>query len=232
MQKYNLLSDLLVYLDEFESEWKGIDTNLNDFAGWLHQKLKRPLLDNLQEKSVAGPLDPPERQQGETVESAIARLFVFISRYAKLYFKKAFDNTLIQSAEEFSYLVILWTFESLSKTELIQKNIHEKASGMEIINRLTDKGLTEQFDDRHDRRSKRIRITPAGTQALLASFANTRIVSALMTANLDETEKATLFYLLKKLDHFHYHIFMEDKPKTLNDLKKYSSPNPGGDSAP
>jgi DNA-binding MarR family transcriptional regulator len=54
------------------------------------------------------------------------------------------------------------TYESLSKSELIQKQVMEKTSGTEIINRMIKMGLIESFNDETDKRSVRVKMTPAG----------------------------------------------------------------------
>jgi hypothetical protein len=50
-------------------------------------------------------------------------------RYAKGYIKKALQESIIQTPDEFSFLITLMTFESLTKTELINKQVIEKTSG-------------------------------------------------------------------------------------------------------
>jgi hypothetical protein len=66
-------------------------------------------------------------------------LVTLLFRYAKGYIKKALQDSIIQTADEFAFNLI--TFESLTKTELISKQVMEKTSGVEVIKRLVGQGL-------------------------------------------------------------------------------------------
>ena len=59
------------------------------------------------------------------------------------------------------------TYDSLNKGELIQKQVMEKTSGTEIINRLIKLGLIEQFDDETDKRSMRVKMTVLGRMEIV-----------------------------------------------------------------
>ena len=61
-------------------------------------------------------------------------------------------------------------------------------------------------------------ITEAGKKAIFSVLNKLEDVSTLMTGNLTEFEKNTLHNILKKLDHFHYDIFLHDKQKTLPEI--------------
>ncbi|WP_313185847.1 hypothetical protein [Sphingobacterium siyangense] len=77
----------------------------------------------------------------------ISTLLVFMYRYAVVYFKKALKEGPINTLDEFSFLIVLMTYPSLSKTELVQKLIMEKTSGIEVIKRLLKNELIEEFDN-------------------------------------------------------------------------------------
>ncbi len=172
----------------------------------------------LQYRDVAGDKEPEITRHGNKQEESIAILVAYLYRYAKLYAKKAMQDSPLQSLDDFSYLIVLLTHDSLSKTELINRNAQEKTTGMEIIKRLVRIGVMIQFDDEQDKRSQRIAITDAGRGVIYSILGNMGQVSRLMSANLSENEKQVLLHLLKKLDRFHFDIFTHNRNKSLGDI--------------
>jgi len=214
--KYLLIKQLIDKVAEYE-EHLGNTTqmSLESFTNFLnHPK------ENLEsaKRNLSGPLEMATQENGNKKETSIAILVTFIYRYAKLYAKKVLKDSEISTLDDFSYLIILLTHSSLSKSELIQKNVHEKTTGMEIIKRLLKQNLISQFDDKEDKRSQRIAITDKGKQAIFSILHSLEGVSTIMTGNLTELEKNSLNGILKKLDHFHFDIFMNDKNKSLVEI--------------
>jgi DNA-binding MarR family transcriptional regulator len=159
------------------------------------------------------------------LDNSIGRLFIYMSRYAKSYIKKALEDTPLQTAEDFTGLAILLTHERLSKTELINYNLQEKTSGMEVIRRLIAAGLVKQWDNADDRREKHIGITTAGRRLLYRVFVEVGDVSKVITGKLSLAEKLTLKYLLQKLDNFHYEQHLKKTLSSKADIKKFAEDN-------
>jgi DNA-binding MarR family transcriptional regulator len=222
MKTKEILKGLIEHLSAFEAENQSEQNlTLNDFVGYLNTQLN----DSIIERNISGENAPAVvNEMGEETHSVIARLVIIMNRYAKSYIKKALEGSKIQTGEEFSYLIILLTFESLTKTELINKNIMEKTSGVEIIKRLLSLGLIQEADDTKDKRSKRVSITPSGRNELMAVLPKMHQVTNLVAGNLSKQEQATMAYLLKKLDHYHHGIFNDDRLSNFDQLSlKYLS---------
>ena len=159
-----------------------------------------------------------QEQKGSATDISI--LIVLLFRYAKGYIKKALKNSPIKTADEFSFLMTLMTYDHLSKSELITKQVMEKTSGTEIINRLIKLGLIEQFADEADKRSVRIKMTMTGRTEIYKILPQMGVVSQIVTGNLNDSEKTMLAYMLRKLEHFHNDIFMNKKDNELEELVK------------
>lgn len=69
----------------------------------------------------------------------ITVLITFMFKYAKNYLKKALENSIINTPDEFSFLITMLANSSFTKTELINKLVTEKTSGIETIKRLIKK---------------------------------------------------------------------------------------------
>ncbi len=67
-----------------------------------------------------------------------------------------------------------------------------------LVNRLEERGLVERAPDPHDRRMKRLRLTPAGA-ATAAEVQARMFAGSPSTADLDAGERRALLDLLRKL---------------------------------
>jgi len=141
-----------------------------------------------------------------------------MNRYAKSYLKKALINSNLQTPDEFSFLITLITYDSLSKSELITKQVMEKTSGSEVLRRLIKKGMITESVDKNDKRCIRVATTKYGRDELLKILPLMSSVTKIVAGNLNTDEINTLSYLLKKLDYFHNDIYMNKKDKPLSDI--------------
>ncbi|MCC6369896.1 MAG: MarR family transcriptional regulator [Bacteroidia bacterium] len=214
--KYLLIKQLIDKVADYEAAMPATsEMTLEGFSQFICQPSAESYL---QKRQLAGHLEMEVQERGNRQETTIAILVTFIYRYAKLYAKKVLQHSPFSTLDDFSYTITLLTHESLSKKELIQKNVHEKTTGMEIIKRLLKQNLIHQFDNEDDKRSQRVAITEQGRGAIFSVLHRLEDVSTIMTGNLSEHEKNTLNTTLKKLDHFHYDIFMNDRDKSLTEI--------------
>lgn len=221
---YGLLKNLIDKLSDYEAQGGQAD-NLSAFSEWLYAHTHPA-------QAAAPPPahlnQPTNGSPSETLDSVIAKLVIFLYRYAKIYIKKALEGSQLQTADEFVYLTALLNRPGLSKMELIEMSIHEKTSGMEIIKRLLARGLAVQHDHTHDRRSKCLYLTEAGRAALFPVFGPMLQVGQLVGGNLSGPEKEQLAALLQKLDTFHKPIYQHERQHNWAQLAQaYLSPAPG-----
>jgi DNA-binding MarR family transcriptional regulator len=218
MRVKHILTELIERLDEFEKlNESQQELGMDDFVGYLNMNSGKK---DSSRREIAGEQETWLKNMGENLDTDISRLIALMNRYAKGYIKKALKDSLIQTSEEFSFLVILMTFESLSKTELILKNVMEKTSGIEIIKRLIKANLILQFDDLNDKRSQRVAITEFGKIEIIKILPQLEKASIIISGNLSYSEKTTLLYLLKKLDLHHNDLFLNKKEESLDNILK------------
>jgi DNA-binding MarR family transcriptional regulator len=167
MKSYKLVHQLLNLVEEFEKEDQHKELTIVDFTGFLINHITVQGNYEAAHDVRFGNVENKVTESAYQIDNNISRLFVYMSRYAKSYIKKALDGTPLQTPEDFTCLAILFTHNNLSKGELISKNIQEKTSGTEVIRRLISAGLAEQWDDENDKRGKRIAITAAGRELFL-----------------------------------------------------------------
>ncbi|MBC7615759.1 MAG: winged helix DNA-binding protein [Pedobacter sp.] len=222
MNSFQLISQLVNLIEEFEQSNKK-SLSLENFSGFLNSRLADQGNYTANADVRFGKEQPEAQEMAYQLDNNIARLFIFMSRYAKSYIKKALLHTSLATAEDFTCLAILLTHSSLSKSELIQLNLIEKTSGTEIINRLLSNELVTQWDDQEDKRSKRIAISQKGKELLYVVFADMNHVSKIITGKLTLSEKITLQYLLQQLENFHFGLHNNKSITNRNDIVAWNN---------
>jgi len=216
MKNTALLIELIQHLDAYESKQSSDhSTSLNDFTGYLNAlggEGPAPM------RKIEGDQESDSQKEKRTAPNNISILLALMYRYVRIYIKKALKDSPIQTADEFSFLITLMTYESMTKTELITNQVMEKTSGTEIIKRLLKQGLIREFADQDDRRSVRVAITEKGRKELTATLPGMNLVAKIVIGNLSQPEIKTLYYLLKKLDFHHNDIFQNKRGRSLEEL--------------
>jgi DNA-binding MarR family transcriptional regulator len=216
MKKNEILITLINHFFSFEAE-KGNqeEYSIDEFIGYLNSKSDRP---ELEIRKISGENKELFKYEYPSATRDISILIVLMNRYAKWYIKKVLRDSLLQTSDEFSFLISLMTYDSLNKSELITKQIMEKTSGAEVINRLVKRGMIFETTDQNDRRSIRVSITNSGREEILRILPLMNKVTEIIVGNLSAEEINTLSYLLKKLDYFHNDIYHNKRDQTLTDI--------------
>lgn len=214
---YQIIKDVIQLIEEFElsADPSAYLKDLNGFKRWVYNS----------EKEKNDVSDEPHwegKDNGRSPESVISTLLVHMNRYAKMYSRSAIHNSAFVTQEDFIYLINLKAFGTMTKMELIKKNIQDKPTGMLIINRLITKKWVEQAPSDTDKRSKVISITSAGLKSLDEQMDKIRQATKIVTGNLIHAEKMELIRLLGKLNDFHHTIFAQqvDSSNLLNYVNK------------
>jgi len=217
-----ILIDVIEHLYAFEADYQGNKPySIKEFVGYLNARVGT---ENFSMRKIEGDEEPHIQAIRHDSQSDTAILITLMFRYAKGYIKKALHNSFIQTADEFAFLITLMTYDSLTKTELINKQVMEKTSGIEVIKRLLGQKLIREFADDQDKRSVRVAITPKGKKELEKVLPDMAKVSRIVVGNLTQPEINTLSYLLKKLDFYHNDIFMNKKTLELDEILKHNTP--------
>lgn len=222
MEKKVLLG-VIDHLYEFDAQHQGESAyTLADFAGYLNAQIDSKPSD--MREAGGGMHDDLESARRDN-NSDVSILITLMFRYAKNYIKKALQDSVIQTADEFAFLVTVMSHGSLTKTELINKQIMEKTSGVEVIKRLLNHKLIRESADESDKRSVRVAITPKGIKEVQKVLPGMGQVSKLVVGNLTPPEINTLTYLLKKLDYFHHNIFINKRTLSINEILEQAEPD-------
>ena len=216
MKKNVILTTLINHFFAFDDEMGNQEEYpIDEFIGYLNSKSGNQ---ELLMREISGENKEWLKDEYRSSETDISILIVLMNHYAKWYIKKVLRESHLQTPDEFSFLITLMTYDSLSKSELITKQVMEKTSGTEVIRRLIKRGMIVESADENDRRSIRVSITRSGREELLRILPQMSKVTKIVVGNLSSEEIRTLSYLLKKLDYFHNDIYMNKRGYDLSDI--------------
>ncbi len=215
--KYAILKNVLNLLEEFEAENSLGRTYPNDIVGF-----EKWIVDGYKDDELTSEPSWEGKEKGRSAESVISTLIVHLNRYAKSYSKSALFGSNFSTQEDFIYLINLKAFGTMTKMDLIKKNVHEKPAGMQIINRLIAQGWVDQSDSEVDKRSKVLKISTTGLEVLENQMDKIRQATQMVTGDLTQNEKMDLIRLLNKLNDFHQPIYDKNiEPEyLLNEILK------------
>ncbi|AZA99322.1 MarR family transcriptional regulator [Chryseobacterium joostei] len=206
--------DLLHQVKEFEhSDACKSNSTVDDFRVWMNDK---KYADESPTK-----LFKNENHQVSFTENEICKQVLLLGRYSKLLIRKGLGDFPELANEEFTYLYRLKDEPFLTKIQLIEKNGHEKQTGTQIIKRLLEAGFLEEKNDKDDKRSKRLNLTKKGEEIFHTSVSNVNLISKILSGKLDKVEKNEFLRILKKLNEFHYHIYVDYKNSNINQISEF-----------
>ena len=195
----NIVAELIEHLRRFEIEKGQEPQDLKEFAIWLSQLMfeSHNSLESNQDES--------------NIDMELTFFLIMQSKHYKTYCKEALVNTEINSPDEYSFLYHLSLVDSFRKMELIHIHLLEAPSGIEVIKRLLKKEFIEEFDDKDDKRAKRVRITNKGRKETDKITPQMKSVYSKMTAEMSLKEKLYAVSMLKELND--YHLTPKEKRK-------------------
>lgn len=216
MKKSELLTTIINYFFSYDAE-RGDqgEYSISEFIGYLNSKT---VAKKLKMRKMSGENNQWFKDEYRSTSIDISILIVLMYHYAKGYLKEALRDSSLQTPDEFPFLITLMTYDNLTKSELIAKQVMEKTSGSEVIRRLIKRGFIVETADEKDKRSVRVSITKTGREEVLRMLPLMGRVSEIVVGNLSTHEINTLSYLLKKLDYFHNDIYVSRKERPLSEI--------------
>ncbi|MFN8357821.1 MAG: MarR family transcriptional regulator [Spirosomataceae bacterium] len=162
--------------------------------------------------------EQPEESWKSNRNGYLGALIGRMSKYANFYSRKALKSQEINNIEDVIFLIRIIQVGAPKKSELIYDMLAEFPSGIDIIKRLINLGLCEEFPDEQDKRSKRVKITQKGLDSMPAFFEVLDKVALMTTGLLTVAEKELLIGILEKLEYFHNRHYMAGRNEDFEAL--------------
>lgn len=216
---YNPVFELVNYFKEYTERYD--NDNLAEFSTWLKTKLElKESLNKIPVQSThAGPQDMGNYTgQRLQTELELARLINRLYKFSRMYHKSSLEHLDIDFPDELNLLLEIKKQGTLTKSELIESNLQETTTGTEMIKRLIRSGYLSESTNKDDKRSKMVKLTDKGTNALQEAFPKLMITSKLLGGNLNMAQKQQLIKLMEQLNEFHSTILEENRNASVEEL--------------
>ncbi len=199
MDEYQLIQKLVNLVGEFRKNHTEEQFSIASFLAWTQGELEETA-SNTDLKITRFSL-----------ETELAAYIGRLGRYSNTYIKTALEGLPFSTDMEFAFTAILDGAGQVGKTDLIRLMAYDRSSGMGVIRRLLKKGIIEEFPNPQDKRGKLLRLTDLGRQSVQMAYRHAPKAAHLVSKNLSYKEKLQLLLLLKKLDDFHYPLYLAEK---------------------
>jgi DNA-binding MarR family transcriptional regulator len=179
--------------------------SLDEFAHWLienNQEKKEPLKTAF-DSDLQDYFDKNTSEYGYSdANSEAAYLIWRLSKFIKRYTKPLFLDLGINNQDEFAILAHVDYLQESSKKKLVEDNLIDMSSGIDMIGRLIKKGWLIERSNPVDKREKLINLTPMGAKLLQDVYIGFATIPDIL---VDMTDEQKIFFVerLKKLDDFH-----------------------------
>ncbi|MEO6893507.1 MAG: MarR family transcriptional regulator [Ginsengibacter sp.] len=188
------------------------DGDIKSFANWISNDNKPAYYKSDQEDFIVTQVQKMEEKNSipdlanrAVIGHLLARMNLFVKNYAK----QPFQEIGFKSLEEFRLLQMIDRAENINKSELRNESLMEFSTVVDILKRLTQKGLITQIKNPTDQRASLLSITPEGKSQLLTIYKTLAAIEPNVAGDLSLKEQETLINLLLRLNHFHTDYFEE-----------------------
>jgi DNA-binding MarR family transcriptional regulator len=191
-------------------EAKHPDGDIKDFCRYYlakqgGQKIKGPLVGGVVPNFIDG---------------LLMKIIGRISKLNMLYANIALKGTGLNQIEEFGMMVTIKQEKNPKKTEVIYANLFELSSGTDMLNRMKKRGLIKEYDDKEDKRSKRIELTSKGEKVVKVCSERISKNAKMMAHNLTNDDKELCVQLLKSTEIKFSSLWRQHRGKPFEDVYK------------
>lgn len=169
--------------------------NVTEFCVWLNRRLNT-------------------QPSGENSNGDDNRMLVWLthrlSKIFRWYAKENLQANGLNSMDEYFFLISITKLGFPSKAEVYSDTITEMNTGTQMMKRMIEAGLIEEFTDHQDKRVHRVKLTAKGKAIKENFFQQSLSDLKLKSGNLAEDEKKELIRLLSYLEKFHTNIYFND----------------------
>lgn len=164
--------------------------------------------------NFSGSVMPPDLHS--VMIKMIGRVVKLHNNYALTTLKECGLN----SIDEFLYLNTIATNDSSKKTQVIYSNFNELSSGLLILDRLKNKLLISEVDDKEDKRSKIVSVTKKGSKTLKDCYKKLSAINEFFFRDMPDDDIRLCIQLLSPTEVKFSAKWVEDKGKSLDELNK------------
>lgn len=163
---------------------------------------------------------PAGRFMPVSTDGVLMRLIGRIFKLHGIYTTSALEGTGISNMDEYALLNTIMQLGEPRKTEAIYAALQELSTGTDKLNRLKDLGYLNEYADKEDKRSKRLKVTPKGEKVLVICRKRVSQLAHIMLHDMAEDDKRLCFHLLKNVETKFIEVWPSHKGMDFEDIYK------------
>lgn len=193
---------------DFEEQFP--EASVEDFCRY---HLLKTRTQEAERKKITAGIVPPR------TDSLLSRLIGRLAMIFMTYARSGLAETELENHEGFGILNALRHMGESRKTEIINYNLIELSTGIDIINRLKKAGLLTEREDPTDKRGRLIKITEEGERILFQCYEKMAAVASIMYGEVPEDDKQLVIQLLQQSEIFHSKLAIQTKGKSIGEIE-------------
>jgi DNA-binding MarR family transcriptional regulator len=194
------------------NEWADFDQQYPEAR--IEEFCRHYLIKKREEKNQQEAPGPRPPQQ----ENVLLKLLGRISSIGQIYARELLDDIPGIQPKDFYYLVNIWHAGDSRKTDIINRQLSELSTGIDILNHLKEIELIEERVDSSDRRAKLVSITEKGKEVLYQCFRRMSKVGAILFDEVAEEDRKLCIQLLQNVETKHAKLAAEVKKKGIKEV--------------
>jgi len=201
---------------ELINEWGAFDAghpqgSIEDFCRYYlaHQRQKG-----------SGDKLPSGRFLPVSTDGVLMRLIGRIFKLHSIYTAAALLETGIDTVDEYSLLNTVHQLNEPRKTEAIYAALQELSTGTDKLNKLIKLGYVTEYDDKEDKRARRLKVTTKGEKVLVVCRKRMSQLADLMLHDVQDDDKRLCFQLLRSVETKFEGLWQSHKGQPFDDIYK------------
>lgn len=161
-------------------------------------------------------------------EGLMLKLIGRIHRLNMFHAYSALEGTGVSQLEEFGMLLYIQQEKRPRKTDVIYAHLMELSSGMDMLNRLKNRGFINEYTDREDKRSKRLQLTTSGEKTIERAIERVKKMALMITHSMPKEDVLLCIKLLKGIDQEFSALLPGHKGKSFDKVYEEVMPQKPG----
>lgn len=192
------MDDVIELLQAYQKFTKtGKAGDFATFGDWLKQEFS-PVEDYLTDE---------EEVNKAGLDVMASYLIGGISNFVDVWVKLTYQDLPLHSLGDFGIIKTVEYAINPTKKMIVEASVMERTTVIESIKRLIKEGVLKEEIDQEDRRKRRVSLTKKGEELVEVLNEKMTALGSLLIGNISDTEKKSLLPILKKLLHFHEHLY-------------------------
>ncbi len=173
-------------------------TGIEDFAKYI--------LDEAEKKSKSGPNQieglPPRSADYPYLTAEAGQAIFRLYKFSKMYSRPIMSDVGLNSFDEFSIMTTLLNEKETAKKYLIEKNLIEFTTGMDMLKRMFKQKLIQERVNPDDKREKLVSLSENGRKVLFKILEGFQTMEDVL-GDLNKKEREETIRYLERLDRYH-----------------------------